>query len=169
MVVARRNLLSHHLLKFCSFFIAFILAIWPLPIAYNFFRPEIVALLTIYWVLHTPANTGQSYIWVVGLLLDMVEGGVWGAHALGLSLMYFVCYSSYRRIRTYPVWQQAFWVFVLIGAYQVIVSWVESFIGRDAQFQFLIMPAIISALLWPVLSVILFRLRYPSRGTRVPV
>ena len=163
MVITKKKIISHHVFKLSSFLIALIVAIWPVPFSFAHFRPEFVCILVIYWTLHTPLNTGLVYVWCVGLVQDIMENTTWGAHALALTLIAFVCLSSYRRMRSFSIWQQSLWVFILVGAHQVIVSWILSLSNHPSKVSFLVVPEVVSALLWPILNAVLYRLRYEYR------
>src|SRR5690606_36059876 len=102
-----------------SFALALLLSVYPLPDAWQWFRPEFVALLVIYWVTALPDRIGVGAAFVVGLLQDLVENAVPGQHALALVALSYVCLLSYQRIRNYALWQQSAWVFILIGIHQL--------------------------------------------------
>ncbi|SMF54269.1 rod shape-determining protein MreD [Alteromonadaceae bacterium Bs31] len=151
------------ILLISSILLGLFIAIYPLPAVVAMFRPELICMLVLYWVMNSPEHLGLSFAWCVGLLQDMVEFGVWGAHALALTLLAYICLASYQRIRSYSVWHQSIWVFVLVGMHQVIVSWVHNIAGYQHEAQELIFPTIISALCWPLLIYLLHRVRLRYR------
>ncbi|MBX2857879.1 MAG: rod shape-determining protein MreD [Cellvibrionaceae bacterium] len=142
-----------------SFVIAMLVAVWPLPAKFAVFRPELACLLVIYWVMSSPHRMGMRYAWLIGLSQDLIEGYVWGAHAMSLTIIAYICLVSYQRIRSYSIWHQAIWVFVLVGLHQVVCNWVQGLAGYTMSLVSLLVPAVISALLWPLLTLILWRLR----------
>ncbi len=148
-----------------SLLIGLFVAIMPLPGGLAMFRPELVCMLVLYWVMSSPEHLGLGFAWCVGLLQDMLELGVWGAHALALTLLAYICLASYQRIRSYSVWHQSMWVFVLVGMHQVVISWVHNLAGYEKQAQELIIPTVISALCWPLLIFLFHRLRLRYRIT----
>ena len=66
-----------------SFFIAYLLAIVPFPEWAMNYRPEWVPMVLIYWVMALPYRIGIGSAWIVGLVLDILEGSI-----LGLSLIH---------------------------------------------------------------------------------
>jgi rod shape-determining protein MreD len=138
-----------------SFLLAMLLGVFPLPQGWAWFRPEFVALLVIYWVMTLPEQVGVGTAFAVGLVQDVVENAMLGQHALALVAVAYVCALSYQRIRNYALWQQSAWVFVLIGIHQLFWNWVHSLAGSAAQSLVFLMPALISALLWPAVLMIM--------------
>jgi len=127
-----------------------LLSIYPLAPSYRWYRPEWVLLLLIYWVLLMPYFIGPGWWWGVGLLQDVVTGSVLGQHALGTVIVGYLCLLSYQRIRNYTLWQQACWVFVVVGIAAVIYQWVNSLQGMHTVGLKFLWPAFISALIWPL-------------------
>jgi rod shape-determining protein MreD len=149
---------------FYSFFaltvlLALLIAVFPLPQGFGLLRPEVVCLLILYWVMQAPEQVGISLAFMVGLLQDVVEGSIWGAHAIALAVLAYICLVSYQRIRNYSVWHQTLWVFVLVGTHQVLVNWVQGLAGYHAPVAYMLVPTVITALCWPLLRHIVNRVR----------
>ncbi len=140
-----------------SVFMAMLVSVFPLPHALQWYRPEFMALLIIYWVLHFPQRVGIGLAWLIGLALDIVEDGVWGANALAFAVIAYVCLMSYRRLRSYTLTQQTAWVFVFIGIYQLFYNWVQSLDGVAASMQMMLISNLITATCWPILILCLSR------------
>lgn len=145
-----------------SLFLATILNVYPLSHAVSFLRPEFLCLIVIYWIVSIPHHIGVVFAWSTGLFQDIVEGTVWGAHALALTLLAYICLLSWQRIRSYSIWQQSMWVFILVGMHQVVVSWIQGLAGYQNPIHLLLLPTIVSACVWPILFLSLqsVRLRY---------
>lgn len=134
-----------------SVMLGLLVSIYPLSPAFNSLRPELLCLLVIYWVTNLPLRLGIFFSASVGLMQDLVEGVVWGAHAAGLAMVAYVCIRAYQRIKNYSVWHQALWIFVFVGIHQIIVNWFQGLAGyRQPPLDLLISTAI-SALFWPLL------------------
>ena len=146
------------LLGICIFF-ALVLKVTPLPYKLAVVRPEWVCILVIYWIINKPHEFGVVFAWSVGLFQDWIELNVWGAHALALTVIAYICLVSWQRIRSYSIWQQAMWVFVLVGTHQVIVSWVQGMAGYHSPTHQILLPTLTSALLWPLCSWLLRRMQ----------
>ena len=132
-----------------------LLAVYPLPSHYAWFRPEFIALLSIFFALYHPYRFGVLSAWAIGLIQDIAVGGVWGAHALAQAFVVYVCLCSYQRLQSYGVVQQTLWVFVLVGLHQMGVNWVQGLDGYIAPAQMIVLPALVTALCWPLLAVLL--------------
>ena len=146
-------------LIFASLLLALIFCVYPLPPAFALVRPELLCLLMIYWIMDSPQHFGMLFGWCIGLVQDVAENTVWGAHALALMLVAYVCQVSYQRMRSYSVWHQSMWIFVFLGMHQVIANWVQSMAGYHAQVYSLLMPAVVTALFWPLLILVMRQIR----------
>ncbi|WP_075187301.1 rod shape-determining protein MreD [Teredinibacter haidensis] len=146
-----------------SLLIGLLIAVFPLPTDIAYLRPEVVCMLVAYWVMQSPQHLGMFFAWSVGLVQDIVEATVWGAHALALTLLAYICLMSYQRIRNYSVWHQSMWIFILVGTHQVVVNWVQGIAGYRSPTQLLLLPTIMSALCWPLIVFIFHRIRVRYR------
>jgi rod shape-determining protein MreD len=70
-----------------TFFIAYLLAIVPVPEWAMSYRPEWVPLVLIYWVMALPYRVGIGSAWIAGLVLDILEGSILGLNALALVII----------------------------------------------------------------------------------
>ena len=143
----------------CSFAVAFMLAVIPLPHTMLWARPEWVTLVLIYWVIALPQRIGILTSFLVGLLLDSLEGAVLGQNALSLSVVAYLALVLYQRIRQFNMWQQAAVVFMMVGINQMVGQWLQNFSGMNAASPLFLMPVAISALLWPGVMALLRQLR----------
>lgn len=142
-----------------SYLFAIVFAALPLGPSLAWWRPELLALTVIYWVLVMPEQTSMLVIFVAGCMLDLLEGSALGQHAMGLMVISYLCVLSYQRVRNYRFWHQAFFVFVFIGLYKLVGNWVHGLRGSAAQSLEFLLPALISALIWPLVWKILERIR----------
>jgi rod shape-determining protein MreD len=143
---------------------ALLVAVYPLSPGVSIYRPELLCLLVIYWVLHNPHQVGVGVAWCLGLLQDLVEDGVWGGHALALALVAYIGTMSYRRLRTYSIGQQSFWIFVFVGIHQLFVNWIQGLNGYAAPARYMIVSALVSAACWPALVLLM---RWVQRRYRI--
>ncbi|MGH1371414.1 MAG: rod shape-determining protein MreD [Cellvibrionaceae bacterium] len=148
-----------------TFLVALILAIFPVGSASGWLRPEFVPVLVIYWVMVMPQQSSIFLLWCLGCVLDLLEGVALGQHAMALMVVAYVCLLSYQRMRNYTLWHQTFFVFVIIGLHQLIDNWVHSLQGNAAQSLVFLLPAFTSALMWPIIWLLLERLRLSYRVT----
>ncbi len=140
-----------------------LVAIFPLSSNVASIRPELLCLIVIYWVTTTSQQFGVLFAWLVGLIQGVLEGVVWGGHALALAIVAYICLAAYQRIKNYSIWHQTLWIFVLVGFHQVMHNWVQSLAGYKASPVSLILSAIVTALCWPIVYVVLHRIRSSYR------
>ncbi len=132
--------------------VALWLSVLPLPVWAQWGRPELVAMVLIYWTIAVPERVGIVIAWCVGLVQDIVEGAPPGQNALALAVLAYVALLLYQRLRMYTPMQQAGVVFVLVGLNQLLCNWVQTLTGTVSPNLLFLLPALISALLWPLLS-----------------
>ncbi len=135
--------------------LALLLHVMPLPSHYALLRPEFLVLLCVFWSVYSPYRFGVVYAWGLGLIYDIVVTGVWGAHAMGLAFIAYICLCAYQRLRSYQLGQQMLWVFILVGIHQVFVNWVHGLAGYHIPLEMIILPTLVTSLCWPILVVIL--------------
>jgi rod shape-determining protein MreD len=153
------NTWSVFLLFIAGALLALLIAIYPLSPATAVYRPEILCLVVIYWVLHSPHQFGVGIAWLVGLMQDLVEDGVWGGHALALALVAYICLMSYQRLRSYSIGQQTFWIFVFVGLHQLFVNWIQGLDGYGGPARHMVLSALVSAACWPLLVICMRRVQ----------
>lgn len=126
------------------------LKILPLPSVWNSMNPDWVLLVLIYWTLAAPEKIGVFNAWVVGLLVDVLTGRILGQHALTYALVSYVTLKLHKRLRQYPVPQQALFIFLCLLFSRILVFWIEN-IQSDTEFSLdFWLPVIIGTLLWPL-------------------
>jgi rod shape-determining protein MreD len=142
-----------------TFLAAAVLSVVPLPPWLQWARPEWITLTLIYWCMALPHRVGIASGLLAGLGLDVLEGAVLGQHALALVVVALLALLLYQRLRVYSLWQQAGVVFILVGIVQLICQWIQKIEGASAVPPLFLLPAISSALLWPVVLLVLRGLR----------
>ncbi len=155
----RTTRLRGYRIVFFTFLAAFVLTIMPLPGWLDPVRPDWLCLVTIFWCMTLPRWVGVGSAWFWGLLEDAAKGALLGQHALALAIVAFLTLKVHRRIRVYPLWQQALSVLGLLFINQLLVSWINGVIGYPPQDLWYLAPAFAGMLLWPWIAVILTDLR----------
>ncbi len=138
---------------------ALMLVIAPMPAWAAPWRPEWATLVLIYWCLAAPQRVGVGVGWMLGLILDVLRGALLGQHALALAVIAYLVAQLHRRIRVFPLWQQALGVLVFIALQQLLVLWVQGIIGQPRGGWSYWLPTLASALLWPWLFLVLRAVR----------
>ena len=135
---------------FLSFIAAFILSMIPLPQILQAVRPEFVLIVLIYWNIALPNRIGVGIGWIAGLVFDVSSDALLGQHALTFALIAYLAIKLHQRIRVFPVWQQALTIFVLIMFQGTINLWIMGMLGDAPSISVFMLPAISTALFWPV-------------------
>ncbi len=138
---------------------ALVLTIIPLPDAAGPFRPPWTLLVLLYWSLALPTRVGVGVAWVVGLLQDVLLGTLLGAHALAFALAAYLTIQLYRRIRNFPIWQQAIPVLLLLLLVSLVLLWIRELMGAGGVDWRYWMPAFTGTLIWPLVFPLLRFLR----------
>lgn len=148
-----------------TFIIAALLLVMPLPDSMEYYRPEWVALVVIYWAMALPHRFGLISAWVLGFFVDVLEGSLLGLNGLVLSLVTYMALSLYQRLRMFTMLQQASTIFILVGLHQLVSFWVLTVSNQNTSpnLMFLI-SALTSAIIWPL---VFYSLRYLRRSFRV--
>lgn len=142
-----------------TFAIAIWLSVTPFPDWARWARPEWVAIVLIYWVIALPHRVGIGVAFSTGLVLDVVEGSPLGENAFALAIVAYLALNLYQRMRMYALWQQSGIVFVLIGLNQLLCHWVQTLTSKVVPTMLFLLPALVSAFLWPTAMLLLRKLR----------
>jgi rod shape-determining protein MreD len=141
---------------------AMILRIAPLPEFAKGFNPDWVLLVLIYWSLAVPENVGIFNAWFVGLLTDVLTYRMLGQHALGYSLAIYLCLNLHKRLRRFPLFQQALFILTVLFISQALLFWTEN-IKRPPRLEAAFwLPVFTGTLSWPLVYTILRKLRVPD-------
>ena len=146
-----------------TFLLAIVLATLPMAHWAAPYRPAWVVLVLIYWCTGMPERIGVASGWTVGLILDVLGGGLLGQNALALTLLAYLSRRLYQQMRVYSVWQQSITVFLLVATYQVLMFWIKGITGQSPDSLAYWLPTFTSTLLWPLIYVVLQGLRHGFR------
>lgn len=144
---------------FASFSIAFMLTAMPLPEWATVWRPAWVVLVLIYWVMALPDRVGIGIAWVLGLLIDVLQGTLLGMNALGYAILAYFILKFYQRIRVFSLVQQSIVIAILLSVYFLLSLWIQSMTGTPDVDVMYWMPILSSMFLWPWLFIVLRDLR----------
>ncbi|MDC1437111.1 rod shape-determining protein MreD [Gammaproteobacteria bacterium] len=148
-----------------SFLAASLLLVMPLPNWLEYYRPEWMALVVIYWAMALPHKIGLASAWALGFFVDVLEGSLLGLNGLVLALVTYLALSLYQRLRMFTMLQQASTVFMLVGIHQLVSFWILTVSNQNTSpnLMFLV-SAVTSAIIWPI---VFYILRYLRRTFRV--
>ncbi|SHL13760.1 rod shape-determining protein MreD [Phytopseudomonas punonensis] len=132
-----------------SLIVALLLSVSTLPRFMEIGRPLWLALFLTYWVLAVPHRIGMTSAFCFGLLADVLNGTLLGQNALILTLITFLVLSLHQRLRMFPMWQQSMVLLVVFGVAQLVQLWLNALTGNRPPTLTFVLPALVSALLWP--------------------
>src|SRR5512132_2345321 len=147
-----------------SLLIGLLLNLVPLAGLAATLRPDFLALVLLYWCIQEPRYVSVGVSWWVGLLMDVADATLFGQHALAYAVLAYGAEYFRRRVLRFPLWQQAVQVAVLLVLCALIVLLVRFVGGSPLPKWSYLMPPLVGALLWPVISVLLQTPQRPSRS-----
>lgn len=142
-----------------SIFCALVMALMPLPISFEAFRPDWVLLVLMYWSLALPHRINIGAAWVTGLIIDLATGSPLGVHSLTYAITIYITASNYQKLRNFSIWQQALLSAVFLALHHLLQFWLHHFL-LDVYFspQYL-WPVLTGAICWPWLFLLLRKYR----------
>ncbi|HCT40539.1 MAG TPA: rod shape-determining protein MreD [Moraxellaceae bacterium] len=143
-----------------SFFIAFLLMALPLPQVISYWRPELVMMVLVFWVLNEPGKVGVWVAFTLGLLLDVLMTTTFGVHPFMLAVIAYLTRLSYRWVTVFSLWQTGGLVFALVLAGLIVKRILLGILGEGTDSLLYWAPALTSALVWPT---VMFALRRFTR------
>ena len=146
-----------------SIVIALLLGLLPLPPVLQPLRPYWLALVLAYWVIEAPERAGLGFAFIVGLVADLMFGGLLGEQALRLVIMTFILQRFRARLRFFPLSQQALAIGVLLLNDRVVAGAVHLVLGVPALPWSYWWAPLLGMLLWPPLFLLLDAIRLGKR------
>lgn len=157
----RMNMRSN-LVIFLSILAAIVLVILPLPSWVAWFRPHWLLLVVAYWALALEDKISVGIAWLLGILLDILQGTLFAEHALAMCCIIFIVIKLRRKLRLFPMWQQCLIMGILVLLYQSIILTIQMIIDQPINSVLYWMSVITSAIIWPWVFILLrdFRRRF---------
>jgi rod shape-determining protein MreD len=140
-----------------SYLIALVIMMLPWQGYALFLRPDLVALLILYWSLREPRRMGGWGPFVMGLLVDVADGTTLGLHSLSYSIIFFLANSFRVRILSFYTLHQTVQIFSLLLTEHLLNLAVVWFLKQGLPQWFWLLQVPITALLWPLLPRLLER------------
>ncbi len=111
-------------------------------------RPDFVLLVLLYWLIRTPHMCNIGTAWLMGMLVDLAGGDLFGQHALAYVIAAYVAVIYQRRATLFNRWQQAGYVFLLLLIAQVVLLVLKLFSGGEVPGWIYLLPSVSGILLW---------------------
>ena len=126
------------------------MTIMPLPEFFHGIRIEWVSLAIIFFSMMNVSLMGVITAWTIGLLLDLLQGGLLGENALILSIISYLSYRFRFQVRVYPDWQLMIVTLFFLSFGNLISLWIRGFSGRMLFVTEEWLSIFIAALIWPI-------------------
>ncbi len=92
-------------------------------------KPDFVALVVLYWCIQQPRKVGFTSAWLLGLVMDVADGSLFGQHALAYSVLAFGGIVLHRRVLMFTMRDQVLHVLVLLVLNDLMVLAVRMLAG----------------------------------------
>jgi rod shape-determining protein MreD len=138
-----------------TFIVALALNLLPWGEISTLVRPDFIVLVLLYWTINQPRKVGMGAGWVLGLVMDVADGSLFGQHALAYTAVAFAALFLHRRIQMFPLWQQSLHVFPLLLFTLVIMLIVRLLAGAPFPGWAYFASSITGALVWVPVSLLL--------------
>jgi rod shape-determining protein MreD len=133
------------------------LASVPVPDSIAPLRPDLVAVVLLYWSLMAPRHFSLLTAFWMGIALDTLSGALLGQNALALLLVVYLAEKFHLRLRVFPLSQLAFTVFLLLGLYEFVLFWIDGMAGRNVPLVERWVPPLTGTLVWCALYMLFDR------------
>lgn len=114
-------------------------------------RPDFVLLVLLYWMLRAPHLCNVGTAWVMGLLIDVASGSLFGQYALAYSVTAFFALFYQRRLVLFSAWQQAGYVLLLLLVAQIVLLAIKLLAGNALPGWGYFLSSLSGVLLWQLL------------------
>ena len=135
--------------------IAMALRILPLKGYLALINPDWVLLTLIYWSLAVPERVGIFHAWSFGLLTDILTGKLFGQYALAYSLVIYICLSLHKRLRQFPLIQQALFIFFCLLLSQLLLFFIKNYQQPIEMKMTIWLPVLFGTFCWPLVYTML--------------
>lgn len=146
-----------------TFMVSVVLELIYLPTMLATLRPEWLVLTVFFWTLRSPGSVGIAVGFIVGLVLDVISGVYLGVNALALSIVSYLAIGMHKRFKLYPLLQQSLVAFAIVIIHLFISNIFVSLLSRGHDPAQLLVQAMVSGFVWPILVVIYDRLSMAMR------
>lgn len=139
--------------------LAFIVGAIALPSLIEMVSPFWLLLFFIYWLIYSDSNGIYSSAFVLGILLDVFQGGILGQNALALVISSAFILSVKKSFFVSNLTTQQVYVFIASVIY-LIVFLITHISVQGLQIQWLVLfVPFTGAILWPVVRFLLAKLK----------
>lgn len=106
-----------------------------------------------------PRVFGVGSAWILGILLDILQGDLLGQNALALAIMGYLTLRFHLQIRIFPLWQLTMTVFALLVVNGFILFWIDGVAGNPSAGFARWTQVLAGGIIWPPCMAIMDRIR----------
>ena len=139
---------------YMSLFLAYLMLLLPWSDRAIQIMPDFPLVVLIYWMVRAPQLCNIGTAWLVGLLVDLATGGVFGQHAWAYTLAAFFTVLYQRRLVLFSGSQQFLYVFLMLLTAQLTLLILRLFSGGSLVGWLYFSPSFTGVLLWQILLMI---------------
>lgn len=147
----------------CTLGFALLLSVVPMPEHLSTARPMWLALMLTFWAMRYPYRVGLLMAWFLGVAQDVLYGTLFGQHGIALVLVVFLVLTLQQRLKLFPLWQHSLALLIIYGLAQLVLLWLSTLSGMRPEIIYYAVPALVSALLWPWLYILLMTVKRLTR------
>ncbi|MFM9913188.1 MAG: rod shape-determining protein MreD [Methylophilaceae bacterium] len=111
-------------------------------------RPDFVLLVLLYWHIRAPHSCNVGVAWMMGIVIDLADGSLFGQHAMAYIVAAFLALAYQRRVTLFSRLQQAGFVFALLIIAQIVLFIVKLFSGNQPSGWTYFLPSVTGIMLW---------------------
>tara|TARA_B110000879_G_scaffold120737_1_gene160127 strand:+ start:1853 stop:2320 length:468 start_codon:yes stop_codon:yes gene_type:complete len=153
------NNTTHFFLLVKISIIAFIIGAISLPSFLELASPFWLLSFFIYWLIYSNGKSVFTSAFILGILLDVLQGGILGQNALALVLSSAFILNVKKSFFISNITTQQVYVFISTLIYLITFLLIHSLVnGLNIKWLILLSP-ITSAILWPLIRILLAKLK----------
>jgi rod shape-determining protein MreD len=133
---------------YLTLFLAYLMLLLPWPDRAVQVMPDFTLVVLIYWMIRAPHLCNIGTAWLIGLLVDLATGGVFGQHAWAYTLTAFFTVMYQRRLVLFNGLQQFLYVFLMLLIAQLTLLILRAFTGVPFPGWICFVPSITGVILW---------------------
>jgi rod shape-determining protein MreD len=151
-------------LVFGALLIALALNLLPWSGLVLLLKPDFLLLVIIYWIVHESRRVGQTWGFILGLVMDVADSALLGQHALMYVLAIFLTQLLRIRILHLSMAEQALHVLGILFVAQSVYLLLNLSLGREFIGWGFIVAPVLGALLWIPVDMLATLPRFRQRG-----
>lgn len=138
--------------------VSLVLTLLPMPAALSAARPAFYTMTVMFWTAMQPLRFGPVAAWCCGIPIDVLYGTPFSEHGLAMAIAAYVVVKGRELLWSFPLAQQALLMLPVFLLYEFVLFWIDGVTGLDVNQWWRWLPALSSAVLWPIWAFLLERI-----------